>query len=149
MALSGAKTSHGTRIFRGSASGVGGTEITDATNVNPGNKSRAMPFVTPINSDNNREEKVGCEVDEGEMTFTLNYIPSLAAHQAVRDDFDSATSTEWRIWYPQVGISPFPNEYVQGWVSGWEVVAQTRNQLVVNVTVTFSGKKTYGTAASA
>lgn len=142
MAISGAIPAHGTilsvEILADVFSPI--AEITEISNLR---LSRRMIEVTPLNSDNNRIEKIGGEVDCS-FDVVLNLIPidggldstDVGGHLNMND----ATMVRWRLTFPGGGSQ---DEWtISGWLQGWDETGQRYEQLKATMHAEVSGKPT-------
>ena len=114
-----------------------GTDIPEILSISGPNPQVDSIDVTNHDSANSfREFKAGLR-ESGELSFEINYQPSLAAHKAVLGAL--GTQEQWILLFPGGGTEKFTS---QGWVSGFDVSAPIDAQLTASVTVKLTGALT-------
>jgi len=127
MAASGAKSGFGTALTIGSA-------VTEVIDINGPNITRPPIDVTHMASDNGYREFIAGLPDGGEVTFTLNFIKSVAT--TLLGYFDAATQQSSTIVFPSsLGTITFTSI-----LTGYSVRSTIDQQVTADVTVKISGK---------
>lgn len=91
--------------------------------------------VTTINSDK-KEKKMGI-ADEGQMSLTLNYLPTNAQHIALREARNDRTETNFEIVFAD--DSPSTTWSFTGYVTGFSVTGSVDNVIEASVTIEITG----------
>jgi predicted secreted protein len=132
----------GVLVAGASAALTGGTDNAEVFTLVPGvldlagpNESQDMIDVTSQDSTNQYREKLPGLRDGGKITGDMNWLPSNAVHQGMREDFSNQTLRNWKILFRD-------NSYaiVSAYVESLEVTAGIGNQLKRSFTLDISGE---------
>lgn len=136
MAASVAVNAFGTLLKRN------GTTIAEVTDLGGPKLKRDDIEVTHHQSPNAWRERIKGLKDGGEVSATINYIPTNVTQNyaaGALGDFNTNTIDTWSIVFSDVGGTTwsFP-----GFISGWEVKEPIDAQLSADITITITGQPT-------
>jgi predicted secreted protein len=117
-----------------------GTTIAEVTAITPPSLARDPIEVTHHQSPNAWREKIKGLKDGGEVTFSINYLPTNTTHNAatgILGDFGTNTIDTWSIVFPDATTWTF-----SAFVSGFEADAPIDDRLAADVTLTVCGQPT-------
>ena len=107
----------------------------------PGLSLDPVDVTNQDSTDSYREFIAGLR-DSGELSFDINYQPSLALHEGLLTSFNAGTKVAWILLFPGGGTEKFTS---QGFISGFDVSAPIDAQLTASVTVKLTGAMTMPT----
>ena len=142
MTATNATTSFGIQFQRGD--GATPTEafttIAEVKDTEGPNMSRNTHDASHHGSPGGYMEFIGGMRDGGEITFTLNWVPSDTGHAALRTDFDANARRNYRLIYPDSGSETitFP-----GLVTELSPTAPVDGLLEADVTIKVCGQPTW------
>lgn len=114
MAASNADIGYGARF------GIGATPtyVAEVTSITPPGMTRDTVDVTHLESDGMFKEYIGALKDAGEATITVNYIPTVAASDALLTAFNTDAAQSFTILFPGGAVKLTFNGIVTGYEFG-------------------------------
>ena len=103
--------------------------------------SQSSEFVQVTNQDSSAHEFIAGIVDPGEITFSVNYAPQNATHQALLTDFGDKSSDNYELVFP-TGNAADKWEFAAA-VTGAEVTAPIDGPIQLSVTLKVTGSVSY------
>jgi len=85
-------------------------------------------------------EKISSLLDPGEVSFTINLVPSLAAHKSLLSDFTTRTKTNFQMVFPDGGSTTWS---FTGYITQFGAKAEVDGVLEADMTVTLTGAPTF------
>lgn len=82
-----------------------------------------------------KEKRLGLK-DQGQLTLDVNWIPSNAAHAALKAAFDSGDETAFRMTFTDSGTTQW---YMRGFVNGLAISNGVDAVLTASVTIELTG----------
>lgn len=119
-----------------------GTTVAEVTNIGGPSLSRESIEVTNHQSANAWREKIKGLKDGGEVSFSINYVPTAATHTVgtgLLADFGVNTIDTWSIVWPDSGGTTWS---MPGFISGFEPSAPIDDKLAADITITVTGQPT-------
>lgn len=140
MAASNADIGYGARF------GIGATPtyVAEVVSITPPGMTRDTVDVTHLESDNMFKEYVGALKDAGEASITVNYIPAVAASDALLTAFNTDASQSFTILFPGGTVKLTFTGIVTGYEIG-DVVAD--DKMSATFTVKATGAVTLASAS--
>lgn len=120
-----------------------GTTVAEVNDISGPGLSRDNIEVTHHQSANRWREFIKGLKDGGEVTFSVNYIPTNATHNVAAGmlgDFSNETTVDtWSLVFPDTGATTwsFP-----GFITSWEPAEPIDDKLSADVTIKVSGQPT-------
>lgn len=96
--------------------------------------SASIIDVTDLDSEG-KEKRMGLK-DEGQLQFTINYLPTNTIHQGLRDDRSNRTLRDFQIEFTDSGTTIWE---FQGYVTGFSISGAVDGVVEAQVTVEISG----------
>lgn len=135
--MSGAISGFGTLLKRN------GTTVGEVNDITPPGMSRNTIDVTHHQSPNAWMEFIKGLKDGGELTFSVNYIPTNSTHNAstgLLADFTNNTTVDtWQVIFPDTSGTTWS---FSGILTDFSPTAPTDDKLAADVTVKVSGQPT-------
>lgn len=121
---------------------MGATTVAEITDIGGPDLARDSIEVTHHQSPNAWREKIKGLKDGGEVSITINYIPTNATHNVAAGllgDFAVNTLSTWSIVWPDTGATTwsFP-----GFISAFSPKAPIDDKLSADITITITGQPT-------
>lgn len=131
MAASLADIGYGARF------GIGATPtyVAEVVSITPPGMSRDTVDVTHLESDNAWKEYIGSLKDSGEASITINYVPTVAASDALFTAFGSDAAQDFTILFPGGTVKMTFKGIVTGYEPG-DLVADDKMSLTFTVKAT-------------
>lgn len=85
-------------------------------------------------------EKISSLLDPGELSFALNMVPASAGFKSLLTDFTSRTKTNYKIVFPDVGLTEWA---VTGYTTQFGAKAEVDGVLEADLTITLTGAPTF------
>lgn len=114
------------------------TAISEIKTFSGPNGSATVIDVTDLSS-GAKEKRLGL-ADEGQLSFTINYIPKDTQHTLLRTQRDSRALTNFKLVFTD--DSPATTWSFSGYVQGFAVSGAVDNVVEANITVEISGSIT-------
>ena len=142
MAASGALFAHGTLLKIGDAATPieGFTVVAEVTDLGGPSLTLETIDVTSHDSVNGWREFIGGLLDGGEVSFTINYIPTNSTHDAstgLIKDMKDRTIRNFQLIFPDAGTTTWT---IAALITGFEPSEPIDSQLVADVTLKLSGE---------
>lgn len=136
---SGAKIGLGTLLKRGNGDGPPETftTIAEVNNISGPSGSRDTVDVTHMESPNGFREFIAGLADPGEISFTVNLIPSNTTHQNLLTDFNLGTVRNWQMVLPFAGN---PTLAFEGIVTGYPWNVPLDDKVSADITIKVTGQ---------
>jgi predicted secreted protein len=138
---SGAKIGRGAELKRGD----GGSpetfvKIAEVKGVAGPGGARDILDVTNMDSVGSFREYIAGLGDPGEVTFSVNYIPSEVTHGYLLDDFNLSTIRNWQLAWPQFAGAPYLS--FEAIVTSFGSDTPIDSPVLANVTLKVTGQVT-------
>lgn len=134
---------HGTLLKIGDGGGSETfTTIVEVTDINGPGLDDEVVDVTSHDSANHAREYIGGLLDAGEVTFTINYIPTATTHNATTGlirDWKNRTKRNFQLVYPDGGATTWAFAAL---VQHFEAAAPIDDKLAADVTLKLTGMPT-------
>lgn len=135
---SNAIEAQGMKIQRGTGSGpVTYTDIPEIKSFSGPGGSASVRDASDLNS-TAKEKKMGLS-DEGQLQFTINYLPSNAVHAGLRADRAARTKTPFKMIFTDTGGMAWDFE---AYVTGFSVSGGVDTDVEAQVTLEITGEIT-------
>jgi len=114
------------------------TELGEVLSVTPPNPQTADVVATHMKSPNRRNEYIAGLIDDGEGTFTFNYVPGGATDVLIRAAINDGVARSYKIVLPVADGSTWE---ITGdcIVKGWERTTPIDDRMTAAMTVRFTG----------
>lgn len=116
------------------------TTIAEVTDITAPGLTMDVIDVTSHDSPDALREKIAGLKDLGECTFTINYIPTHATHNATTGlirDWKNRTKRNFKLVFPDAGATTWS---FSGFVTNFQPSAPVDDKLTADVTITLSGQ---------
>lgn len=118
------------------------TTIAEVTEISGPSLALDVIDVTSHDSTGGWREKIGGLLDGGEVTFTINYLPSNATHNATTGllrDLKNRTKRNFKLVFPDAGSSTWSFTAL---VTSFEPSEPIDDRLTADVTLSITGQPT-------
>lgn len=130
------------KIGDGATPTEGFTTIAEVTNIGGPGFSMDTPDVTSHSSANKWREFIAGLLDAGEVTFTINFIPTNATHSqtsGLLKDMKNRTKRNFQLVFPDSGATTWT---LPTFITGFEPGEPIDNALTADVTLKVAGEPT-------
>lgn len=139
----GAKAAYGSLLKIGDGAGSETfTTIGELRNISGPSLSADVVDVSTHASPGAYREKIATLLDAGEITFTVNYIPTTATHNAttgILATYKNRTLRNWQLVFPDGSSTTWS---FSGFVTGFQPSEPVDGELSADITITLSGQPT-------
>lgn len=115
------------------------TTVAEVTNISGPSESLETIDATHMTSPGARREYIASLLDSGEVSFDLNFLPSDANQNGVRNDISNRVRRRWQIVWTDESLTTYEFD---GFVVQWEPSAQIDDKLAVSASLKVTGQVT-------
>jgi predicted secreted protein len=112
------------------------SEVAEVKGVTGPSMTSGVVDVTSFSSPDNYREFMATLKDPGQLTFMINFNPSLANHGLLKDDFDDQLVYKYKLEFPDADATTVVLPCI---LTGLEISAELEQAVQANVTLKITG----------